>query len=536
MSRVTTSSTSVPVHGKLSPIMSQKPSQPGLATIKEVDELKAKLRIMEKKRLEDRENLKTMETVQAERDKFEAIIQKLQAKYQPQQQEIGELKRQIKEADAKAQMNENAQGENDIALEMATLDREMAEETAESLKTELDALRQAHEELELETEILREENAELGKEMSPEERATQGWMQLERSNHRLREALMRLRDVSKEQEAGLKQQVRELEKDVEELGNIRALYETTKENLARSDTALEDLHQQLETALGAEDMIEELVEKNMSLTERIEDLRVTVEDLESLKELNDELEINHMETEKQLQDEVNYQETIIHEQTKKTAVQNETINDLEQTLSRFRVLVSNLQNDLEDMRASQQISEAEASQLTNQSKAMLDLNMRLQSSASKAQIKAIDIELRRLEAQESAEHLAIVQRFLPSSFERERNSIYALLRIKRIGFKANLMHSLIKENLNGQTLPGHEDAVFASYDIMDKLTWLLTMCERLIGCIQTYDLTAFSKLEASLYDLEPVERALNGWIHSMKKDELKEELCAAELHRYITNS
>ena len=33
-------------------------------------------------------------------------------------------------------------------------------------------------------------------------------------------------------------------------------------------------------------------------------MRITIEDLEALKELNDELEENHVETEKQLQDEI----------------------------------------------------------------------------------------------------------------------------------------------------------------------------------------------------------------------------------------
>ena len=487
---------------------------------------------MEKKRMEDREKLKALETVQAERDKFEGIIQKLQAKYQPQQQEIAELRKQIRNAEAKAQIDENAQGENDTALEMATLDREMAEETAEFLRSELDTLRQAHEELVLEAEILREENAELGKEMSPEERTSQGWMQMERSNDRLREALTRLRDVTKEQEGELKQQVRELEKDIQELGNVRAQYETIKERLAQSDAAVEDLHQQLEAALGSEDMIEELEEKNSFLREKVDELRATVEDLESLKELNDELEINHMETEKQLQNEIDHQATLLLEWTNKSGVQDETIGDLEYTLSRFRGLVTNLQSDLEDMRASQQITEAEASELSSRSRAMLDLNMRLQTSASKAQIKAIDVELRRLEAQESAEHLAIVQKFLPSTFDNERNSVHALLRLKRINSKADLVHSLFKEKGSRQVLQGHEDEVFASYDLLDKLTWLSITCGQFVTYIRKSDLAAFSKFEGALYDLEPVERALNGWIDAMKKDELKEEQFATELQRY----
>ena len=503
-----------------------------LGTNREVEDLKTKLRLMEKKRMEDRERLKQMEKIQSDRDKFEGIIQKLQAKYQPQQQEIADLKKQLREAETRAEANEGTQADSDTAIEMATLDREMAEEMAESLKAELDVLRQSHEELVLEAEILREENAELGKEMSPEERTSQGWMQMERSNDRLREALMRLRDMTQERETGLKRQVDELERDVQEIEKLRAQLQSTQEKLKQSDDAVEELRQQLDSALGADEMIEELIEKNESLTGQLDECRTTIEDLENLKELNDELEINHMETEKQLQDEIDYQEAILLDQTRKSAIKDETIDDLEYTVSRFRELVTNLQSDLEDMRASQQITEAEANELTSRSRAMLDLNMRLQASASKAQIKAIDLELRRLEAQESAEHLALVENFLPHSFESGRNSVYALLRFKRIQFKSNLVIGLFKERVNGQAPPGQEDEAFVGFDILNKLTWVSTMCNRFVQFIQTCDLEAFGKLEGALHDLEPVERAFNGWIDTLKRDELKEQHCASELHRY----
>ena len=38
--------------------------------------------------------------------------------------------------------------------------------------------------------------------------------------------------------------------------------------------------------------------------QKIEEMRITIEDLEALKELNDELEENHVETEKALQEDI----------------------------------------------------------------------------------------------------------------------------------------------------------------------------------------------------------------------------------------
>lgn len=517
--------------GKSPPPTSQRGPPTLPPSHRELEGLKTKLRILEKKRVEDRAKLQSLELLQTERDKFESIIQKLQSKYQPMQQEILDLKRQMKEDSAKFQELQSQQAENETVVEVATLDREMAEETAESLKTELDSLRQKYEELELEVEVLREENEELGKEMSPEEKTSQGWLQMERSNERLRDALMRLRDMTQHQEADLKQQVAELEKEVQELENVKANYVQTQEKLKQSDSAVEDLRQQLDSALGAEEMIEELTEKNFSLTEQIQNLRSVVDDLESLKEVNDELDINHTETEKQMQEEIDYQQVLLADQSKKSALQEETIHDLEYTLTRFRDLVTSMQNDLEDMRASKQITENQANEMTSRSKAMMSLNMRLQASASKAQTKAIDLELGRLEAEESTEHLKIVRLFLPESFKTERNSILAFLAFKRIRFKAYLMHGFIKERINAKSAPGHEGDIFRCCDILDKLIWIASMCDRFVKSIQISTLEGFGRLEGAIYEIEPVERAFTAWIDRMKKDELKEEQCGEELRR-----
>lgn len=47
--------------------------------------------------------------------------------------------------------------------------------------------------------------------------------------------------------------------------------------------------------------------------------------------------------------------------------------------------------------------------MSTQSQTMLNLNLKLQSSATKAQAKTIDLELKKLEATQAMEHLAIVQ-------------------------------------------------------------------------------------------------------------------------------
>ncbi|KAM0427019.1 hypothetical protein ACHAPT_007917 [Fusarium lateritium] len=503
------------------------------AASREIEDLKAKLKVLERKRVEDRDKLKQLDKVQGERDKFESVIQMLQQKYQPQQQENSELKKLLKEAEMRLESIEEIQAEHDSILELATLDREMAEETAEVLKVELDALKEKAEEMELEVEILREENEEYSKGMSPEERSSTGWLQMERTNERLREALLRLRDLTQASEEELKDQITGLEEDLKEFNTVKDEYGVCREKLEQSQLAVEDLRQQLDNALGAEDMIEDLTERNMSMAEQIEELKAVIDDLESLKEINDELEINHVQNEKEMQEELDFKDSVITEQARRAGQQEESLEDMEYTLSRFRELVTSLQSDLDDMRASQAVTEGESEKLNDRSRAMMDLNMKLQISAAKAQVKTIDLELRRLEAQEAEQHLEIVKLFLPDTYKEDQDSVLALLRFRRLTFKANLLNGFIRERLNGQPHPGHEDDVFAGCDASDKLVWVSNMCDRFVNDVSHCSIEQFSRYQNALHELEPVERALNVWIDGLRRDELKEQKCADELHRTI---
>jgi dynactin 1 len=114
----------------------------------------------------------------------------------------------------------------------------------------------------------------------------------------------RLRDAAAERESELSDRIKNLEKETYELEEVKAQFDKTRDKLEMAEYTIEELKQRLDDALGAEDLVEQLTEKNLSLTEKMDEMRMVIDDLEALKELADELEDNHMETEKQLQDEI----------------------------------------------------------------------------------------------------------------------------------------------------------------------------------------------------------------------------------------
>lgn len=510
---------------------SPRPVQRGAPTTRHIQDLETKLKMFERRREEDKEKLLNLEKMQTEKERLESIVQKLQSKLQPQSQELTELRKQLKESKAKAEEIEASHGDNDTALEEAYLDKEMAEELAEAAKAELDAVKQRLEEVQLEVEVLREENSELGADMSPEERSSQGWLQMERSNERLREALVRLRDMTQDTEAELREEISSLEDDLKQLSGIKEQHDDAKEKLKASEAAVESLKEQLDDALGSEQTIEEFATQNDSLKEQIDELKITIQDLEDLKNLNDELEVNHIEAEKQLQDELDYKDSLISDHRRLAVDQQERIVDHEYTLTKFRELVTNLQSHLEDMKASQQLSEAEAEELSSRSKAMTDLNMKLQNSAARTQTNVVDLELRRLDASEAVEHLAIVQMFLPESYQSEKNSVLAYLRFIRLAAKSRILHQMLKTRLSSDSASIASEDVFALCDILDKLAFMAAICDRFVSRISGSSIEEFSRFEAALHELDPVERGLNGYIDAAKKDDLRAATVAEELQR-----
>jgi dynactin 1 len=119
-------------------------------------------------------------------------------------------------------------------------------------------------------------------------------------------------------------------------------------------------------------------------------------------------------------------DVLIREHVRKAESLEEACADLEGTIGQFRDLVMQLQrsvlsmiclssshccysSELDSLRAQTQVAQTESQTAASQSAAMMSLNLKLQSSASKNQAKNIELEIKRMEARETRELLNIVQ-------------------------------------------------------------------------------------------------------------------------------
>ncbi|KAJ3084482.1 hypothetical protein HK102_000645 [Quaeritorhiza haematococci] len=371
---------------KLTPLMSTNQGLNGSnqnLSAREIEDLKFKLRLLETKRANDRENSQLVDQLRTELASQSQINARLSDRLKEVQADLKDAKRAAREATIAKEALEAQVSEMNEALEMMTLDKEVAEERADALMAEVEALKDRVEEWKVDYEVL-EQQAGIAKDA--QEAALSGaaeqtneaetvvdadadmgsrssiagvnttnvqMLQLQRQNERLKEALVRLRDVTIDQEADMRARMDAMELEISELLELKTINERLQLELEAHELQIEELKMSLDDALGAEELIEQLTDKNLMLGERVEQMREAIEDLEALRDLNEEIEETHIETERQLQAEIDIKDSIIRELNRRAETQEESIADYERTITQFRELVRNLQSDIERLRQHQ---------------------------------------------------------------------------------------------------------------------------------------------------------------------------------------
>ncbi|KAL6307818.1 dynein associated protein-domain-containing protein [Sparassis latifolia] len=520
-----------------SPIVSKEPPRlaapvvpPVVQDDQELQELRAKIRVLEAKRADDARHVRELETRLSEAESFVALRPKLQAKLSSQQTELIATRRELADAQQLAQLSEGRIVDAQEQLEMAMLDKEMAEERAEVAEADLEELREKLATVEVELQVLKEGG---GGEDDGENMVKQSlaYVQLEKQNERLKEALIRLRDISQETDHEQRRRIAEMEKDVTSLDDIQTQYESTLIKLANAEVQIEDLKVQLDDALGAEDLLVQLTERNLMLGEKIEEMRITIEDLEALKELNDELEENHVETEKAMQEDLDARDIQTRERTRKIESLEESCQDLEGTIVQFRDLVMQLQSELDALRTETQTAQHESATAASQTAAMMSLNLKLQSSASKNQARNIDLEVKRIEAREAKELLNIVQPYLPQLYvESDMDPTNCYMFFQRLALKVELINNVVAqthnlpESLNGPV----SDLLVGVCEMRGRLAHLSTTCKRFAAILRKCDAESFLNIGRIYPEIAPMEKRIDMHVDLLRRDEFREVECVSD--------
>ncbi|XP_048060528.1 dynactin subunit 1 isoform X3 [Megalobrama amblycephala] len=501
----------------------------------QVKDLEEKLETLKMKRTEDKAKLKELEKHKIQLEQLQEWKSKMQEQQNELQKQLKEAKREAKEAlEAKEHYMEEMSDTAD-AIEMATLDKEMAEERAESLQLEADALKERVDELTMDLEILKHEIEEKGSDGAA---SSYHIKQLEEQNARLKEALVRMRDLSASEKQEYAKQQKQMEKKNFELDTLRCQKEKLQEEMKMAEKTIDELKEQVDAALGAEEMVEMLTERNLDLEEKVRELKETVTDLEAINEMNDELQENARETELELREQLDLGAAGVREAEKRVEAAQETVADYQQTIQKYRELTAHLQEVNREL-MSQQEANAE---LQQQPAEIFDFKIKF--AETKAYAKAIEMELRKMEVVQANRQVSLLISFMPDSFLKhggDHDCILALLLIPRLICKAELISKQAQEKFEltetcsqraGMRGAAGERLSFAA-GLIYSLTLLQAALHKYEHALSQCSVDVYKRVGSLYSEMSVHERSLDFLIDLLYKDLLDETVNVEPLTKAI---
>ncbi|XP_022614104.1 dynactin subunit 1-like isoform X2 [Seriola dumerili] len=517
---------------KVEPAISKQEEESLRGQVKDLEE---KLETLKMKRTEDKAKLKELEKHKIQLEQLQEWKTKMQEQQTDLQKQLKEAKKEAREAqEAKDRYMEEMSDTAD-AIEMATLDKEMAEERAESLQVEVDTLKERVEELSMDLEILRHEISEKGSDGAA---SSYHVKQLEEQNGRLKEALVRMRDLSASEKQEHVKLQKQMEKKNTELETLRTQKEKLQEEVKQAEATIDELKEQVDAALGSEEMVETLTERNLDLEEKVRELRETVTDLEAINEMNDELQENARETEMELREQLDLSGAKVREAEKRVEAAQETLADYQHTITKYRDLTTRLQDANREL-----ISQQNANAEVQQPPAEL-FDFKIKFAETKAYAKAIEMELRKMEVAQSNRQVSLLTSFMPDSFLRhggDHDCILVLLLIPRLICKAELISKQAQEkfDLNGNLEQGTglrgppgEQRSFAS-GLVYSLNLLQATLHKYEQALSSCSVEVFKRMGTLYSEMNFHERSLDYFIDLLHKDQLDETVQVEPLTKAI---
>uniref|UniRef100_A0A8C7VNK8 Dynactin subunit 1 n=1 Tax=Oncorhynchus mykiss TaxID=8022 RepID=A0A8C7VNK8_ONCMY len=541
----------------------------------QVKDLEEKLETLKMKRAEDKVKLKELEKYKIQLEQLQEWKSKMQEQQADLQKQLKEAKKDAREAlESKDRYMEEMSDTAD-AIEMATLDKEMAEERSESLQVEVESLKEKVEELTMDLEIIKHEVEEKGQSSlyrvvvlidchwcflflifackesfvcvcvwskgSDGAASSYHVKQLEEQNSRLKEALVRMRDLSSSEKQEHVKLQKQMEKKNGELETLRTQKEKLQEEMKQAEATIDELKEQVDAALGAEEMVETLTERNLDLEEKVRELRETVTDLEAINEMNDELQENSRETEMELREQLDLNGARVREAQKRVEAAQETVADYQQTINKYRELTTSLQDTNRELTIAQN---ANAEQVQQPPAELFDFKIKF--AETKAYAKAIEMELRKMEVGQANRQVSLLTSFMPDSFLRhggDHDCILVLLLIPRLICKAELISKQAQEkfDLNGNPVertgmkmrgPPGEQLSFAS-GLVYSLTLLQATLHKYEQSLNCCSVEVYKRMGTLYSEMSVHERSLDFFIDLLHKDQLDETVHVEPLTKAI---
>ena len=358
-------------------------------------------------------------------------------------------------------------------------------------------------------------------------------------NEKLKDTLVRMRDLSaheKSENIKLTKDLEELKTRVTELTKQNEKYSKENDSL---EATISELQEQVDAALGAEEMVENLTTKCLDLEDKYAAVMEDKSDLEKLHEMDEELQENARELEMELREDIDLAHGKIREIERSREVAFEVIADHEATIGKFRGLVQKLQDQNADLRseiAKGPTAGGGSGPSTNVSSDISEvIDFKKMLADTKAYSKAIDMELRQCEVDQASLHVRYLKSYMTDSFTSrggDNDAVEVLLLIPRMSKKVEILVNQIKDKFvpvdvdkAGGALKGHDaERLTFGLHMMIKLNGLSTILNKFEAALQSCSPATFLLIGTLYQEMSVHERAVDFYIELLRKDQLDENV------------
>ncbi|TRY77114.1 hypothetical protein TCAL_00046, partial [Tigriopus californicus] len=510
-----------------------------MASQETIRDLEEKLETLKIKRAKDQEKLKDFEKIRIQHEQLSEFKVRIMESQAQLQKELQKAKHETREAIEAKEQHAEEMRELSETVEMATLDKEMAEEKAETLQIELDSAKEKIEELQLDLDIIKTEMEDGGGEGGNGSSGGDGGdkamtnfevKQQIAQNEKLRDTLVKMRDLLAHEKNENSKMTKDLEEKNAELEILNKQNDKGTKQNDELEATISDLQEQVDAALGSEEMVENLTVKCLDLEEKLAALEEERDDLEKLHEMNEELQENTREVELQLREDLELTQSKMREMIRARDAAYEIIGDHETTIKKFRELVNKVQEQNIELRSS---LEKETNKPVATPTEMIDFKKMF--AETKAHSKAIEMELRNCEVQQANQHVRYLSSYMGDSFMTrggDNEAVLIILLIPRMMWKANILISQIKESFpspdkidRDSLLKGHSVEKFTfGNQMLHILEALVAQLSQFASALNTCSPETFLRIGTLYPEMSVHERSIDFYIELLRKATLDENV------------
>eukprot|EP01122_Echinamoeba_exundans_P014810 TRINITY_DN6795_c0_g1_i1.p1 TRINITY_DN6795_c0_g1~~TRINITY_DN6795_c0_g1_i1.p1 ORF type:complete len:1718 (+),score=476.95 TRINITY_DN6795_c0_g1_i1:188-5341(+) len=410
-------------------------------------------------------------------------------------------------------------------LEMATVDKELAEGQFEESQREIASLKELMSQL----QATAQQSAAAVPEPvvpTPVIASPSGDVDaaaLAQQNMQLTEALLQLKTFAESSQAELQR----LQGDV--LPNLEIAKATLEEKVLDYEDRLEALKASVEDAASLQEKFQDIFEQKMDLEEELRSAKETLADLQALRDLADETEENHQALEKRLQSELYSKQVEVLDKEGVIANMNLVLEERSQTIERLERFLNELQlirqRDAEAA-AAQTGAESSPVQGEEQSRESEELAVLLRQQASREAVKALQDSLHDLDMQQAILQNRLFRLFVPEgAIKADQEASSLLLLMKRIAFKSNLSAL----NLHRQFSMDRFERNIDQQDEFNRFVWSLEQlvfrfeynASQIVDALRECDEDTYSRLAKLLYEVAPYEKKIDNILSLIQSENIR---------------